>query len=362
MRHFPFKNISGTAAWNSPSNIAIVKYWGKFGAQYPKNPNISFTLSKAYTETEIEFTPKQNNRKNIDIEFLFEGKPNVKFQEKIVAFLESIQNELPYLGYFDFKIKSINSFPHSAGIASSASSMSALALCLLDIQNRVDKEMAPDEFLQQASRIARLGSGSACRSVFPYMAVWGKFDAILPSSNDYAIDFSQNIHNVFKTYKDAILIVSSDEKSVSSRAGHALMDNNIFAEARYRQANQNMNALLPILKSGDVDAFGQIAEQEALTLHALMMCSSPSFMLLHPNTLKIIELIKQFRKENNVSLCFTLDAGPNVHLLYPQQEAQKVEAFVEQILAEYCENGKIIYDEVGTGAAPKPPKGELPNV
>lgn len=346
----PYKNISGNVVWKSPSNIAIVKYWGKFGQQLPKNPNISFTLSNAFTETSIQFNPKSSNFNDISIDFKFEGKEQPAFKSKIESFLNSIKEELPYLSYFDLQIRSSNSFPHSAGIASSASSMSALALCLMDISKQVDTELDTPTFLQRASYFARLGSGSACRSVYPYMAVWGKSNNIVNSTNEFAIDFSENIHQVFKTFKDAILIVSSDEKSVSSRAGHALMNNNLFAEARYSQANANMNALIPILASGDVENFGTIAEQEALTLHALMMCSSPSFVLMQPNTLKIIDLIKQFRQENGVYLYFTLDAGPNVHLLYPEQESQKVKAFIEQVLLDYCEDRKVIYDEVGTGA------------
>jgi len=91
-------------------------------------------------------------------------------------------------------------------------------------------------------------------------------------------------------------------------------------------------------------------ENEALTLHALMMASQPSFMLLKPNTLKIIDLLKTFRKENNVPLCYTLDAGPNLHLLYPQEYALQAETFIEQELLGYCENRKVIYDSVGLGS------------
>ena len=344
-----FKPIKGNVAWRSPSNIAIVKYWGKFGTQLPQNPNISFTLSKAYSDTTVAFQPKVSENEEPNIYFLFEGKENPKFRDKIVKFLGSIKSILPFLNEFDLSIESSNSFPHSAGIASSASSMSALALCLIDIERQVSANFTDEEFYKKASIIARLGSGSACRSVYPNMAMWGKSTSIPSSSNEYAIDFSAQIHPIFKTYKDAILIVSSDEKSVSSRAGHALMENNLFADARYQQANRNLEALIPILETGDINSFGAIAEQEALSLHALMMCSNPSFILMHPNSLKIIDLIKQFRQEKDVPLYFTLDAGPNVHLLYPKSEEEKVALFIKETLSVFCENGKIIYDEVGIG-------------
>ena len=96
---------------------------------------------------------------------------------------------------------------------------------------------------------------------------------------------------------------------------------------------------------GDIN----ITESEALQLHALMMCSNPSYILMKPNTLRIIEAIRSFRNETQIPLCFTLDAGPNVHLLYPESEAEKVEQFIKDELASYCTDGRWIADHVGDG-------------
>ena len=345
----PFKNIQGETAWRAPSNIALVKYWGKYGNQLPKNASLSFTLTNAFTETSVKYIAKENNSKNIELRFLFEGNENPKFAEKIQKFLESIIPHFPFLPYFSLEINSSNSFPHSTGIASSASSMAALALCLTDIENSLDGGLFPSAFFEKASMIARLGSGSACRSVFPYLSVWGKHGAIPLSSNEHGIPFHDSVHPVFKTFKDAILIVSSNEKKVSSRAGHELMNDNPFAESRYKQAETHLSHLVGCLKEGNVEKVGEIIENEALTLHALMMCSTPSYMLMLPNTLKIIDLIKTYRTEKGVPLYYTLDAGPNVHLLYPEANANEVEIFIQQTLLEYCEQEKIIYDQVGKG-------------
>lgn len=351
----PFKNIQGETAWRAPSNIALVKYWGKYGNQLPKNASISFTLNNAFTETSVKYTAKkdtdihQYDPKNIDLKFFFEGKENPKFADKIQKFLESIVPHFPFLTYFSLEINSSNSFPHSTGIASSASSMAALALCLTDMQNTIEGGLRPTEFFEKASMIARLGSGSACRSVYPYLAIWGKHSEVALSSNEYAVPFHETMHPIFKTFKDAILIVSSDEKSVSSRAGHALMEGNPFAESRYQQAETHLTQLIKALKEGNLDIFGEIVENEALTLHALMMCSTPSYMLMLPNTLKIIDLIKTYRTEKAVPLYYTLDAGPNVHLLYPEENAVEVETFIQNTLLVYCENRKVIYDQVGNG-------------
>lgn len=345
----PFKNIQGETAWRAPSNIALVKYWGKYGNQLPRNASISFTLNNAFTETSVKYVAKTDDSKNIDLKFLFEGQENAKFAEKIQKFLESIIPHFPFLPHFSLEINSSNSFPHSTGIASSASSMAALALCLTDIENMLDGGLFPSAFFEKASMIARLGSGSACRSVFPYLSVWGKHGNIPLSSNEHGIPFHDTVHPVFKTFKDAILIVSSDEKSVSSRAGHALMDGNPFAESRYKQAENHLSTLVNGLKEGNLEKFGEIIENEALTLHALMMCSTPSYMLMLPNTLKIIDLIKNYRNEKGVPLYYTLDAGPNVHLLYPEANTTEVETFIQESLLSYCEKGKVIYDKVGKG-------------
>ncbi len=346
----PFKNIQGEVGWRSPSNIALIKYWGKYGNQLPRNASISFTLSNAFSETTVLYKAKEKNDTSIDITFRFEGKENAKFEAKIQAFLESILTYFPFLPHFSLEINSLNSFPHSTGIASSASSMSALALCLVDMENNLNGGLRPYEFYEKASMIARLGSGSACRSVYPYLAVWGKHTDVALSSNEHAVPFYESLHPIFQSYKDAILIVSSDEKSVSSRAGHALMENNPYAESRYVQAADNLSNLITAMKSGNLEKFGEIIENEALTLHALMMCSHPSFILIKPNTLKIIDLIKTYRTEKSVPLYYTLDAGPNLHLLYPLEKAEEIENFIQQELLKYCENNKVIYDEVGKGA------------
>ena len=117
----------------------------------------------------------------------------------------------------------------------------------------------------------------------------------------------------------------------------------------YGPTNENIKNLLLALKSGDLDTFINITESEALQLHALMMCSNPSFILMKPNTLNLINEIREFREETKIPLCFTLDAGPNVHLLYPEQEADKVEYYIKNVLADYCDRERWIADHVGDG-------------
>lgn len=367
----------GKISWRSPSNIAIIKYWGKHGVQLPRNPNISFTLDKAFTETTLHFVEKSKSDKKdaIALHFLFENQENEAFRLKQLKFLRSILPIFPFLTDYELHISSHNSFPHSAGIASSASSMSALALCLCEMELHISdskfqisdtKHQILDakpqisgftpqntegvEFFKKASIIARLGSGSACRSVFPTMAAWGVCPEIEGSNDDYAVGFEADIQDVFKTYHDTILIASRGEKSVSSRMGHGLMENNPFAAPRYQQAHERMTAVVSALRSGDVEVFGQIAEDEAMSLHALMMTSTPSFTLLKPNTLRMIEILRGWREATKLPAYFSLDAGPNLHLLYPDFIKNDVKALITNELQPLCEDEMVIFDNVGQGA------------
>ena len=335
-------DFQGKVGWQSPSNIALVKYWGKKGKQIPQNPSISFTLSECRSETFVAFEKADS----FGFKFFFEGQENPAFGAKIEKFLLDYQAFFPFINQLNLRVESRNTFPHSSGIASSASSMSAFVMCLLDIE----KQIVGKQFdFQKVSYFARLASGSAARSVFPKMALWGASPYFEGSSDEYAVSLENDIHPVFKTYHDSILIVSGETKSVSSRAGHALMEGNPYAPARYAQANKNIKDLLSALNSGDLDTFINITESEALQLHALMMCSNPSYILMKPNTLNLINKIREFREETKMPLCFTLDAGPNVHLLYPENEAEKVEDYIKNVLADYCDRDRWIADRVGDG-------------
>jgi len=331
--------------WRSPSNIAIVKYWGKKSGQIPQNPSLSFTLSKAYTETRLAYQPGSGQ-----ITFRFSGKENPPFAERIKNYLSSIRQYLPHLQQWDLTIDSENSFPHSAGIASSASSMSALVLGLVDMEQQLlGIHEDPDEFLNRASFLSRLASGSACRSVYPRAAIWGKLPDIRHSSDLYAVPVPE-LHSIFDQYQDTILIVHSGVKSVSSSAGHGLMENHPFAEARYAQARNNMTELLGALAQGDLEHFGIIAEEEAMTLHALMMCSRPGYTLMKPETLAWIEAVRTYRHETSHPLYFTLDAGPNLHLLYPADIAGPVRQWLEHQLSLRREDQtKVLFDAMGMG-------------
>ncbi len=337
---------SGKLGWSSPSNIAIIKYWGKKGFQLPMNPSLSFTLSKSITETVIEFSPSTGDSNKLD--FYFDGIPNNEFAKKTSSFFSRLMEFFPFLDQFDFKVFSKNTFPHSTGIASSASGMSALALAICDIENTYFNTFnSTDDFYRKASFAARLGSGSACRSVYGKAVLWGRIPEYAYSSDDYATPLDFDINPVFNDYQDTILIVDPNKKKVSSTLGHELMNSNPFAGIRIQQSEKNMISLISALKTGDLNEFVKVMENEALTLHALMMTSDPSFILMKPNTLKIIDRIWEFRKDTGIPVGFTLDAGPNIHVLYPLQHKSAIKDFIESI-KKYT-TGTVINDKVGNG-------------
>lgn len=341
-------NKKGSFTFSAPSNIALVKYWGKKEHQIPANPSLSFTLNHCKTITTLKFEPK--TEKSISFDLLFEGQPKESFRPKIQKYFERIQDLCPYILDYHFTIDTHNTFPHSSGIASSASGMAALSANIIALEKLVNPHQTEEYYQQKASLLARLGSGSACRSIKGNIVVWGETASIENSSDLFGVEFPYGVHDVFQNYQDSILLVDKGEKQVSSTVGHELMHNHPFATQRFEQAHTNISQLKDILKSGNLEQFIALVESEALTLHAMMMTSMPYFILMKPNTLEIINQIWKFREATKVPVCFTLDAGANVHVLYPEKYKTEVQSFIENQLSGHCQNGQFIHDEMGFGA------------
>ena len=338
----------GIVEWSSPSNIALVKYWGKKYNQIPQNPSISFTLSKSSTTTSVEFKPKKNKANSIGFEF--DGVKDHEFGQKIKLFITNIEKYFSFLKNHDINIKSENNFPHSSGIASSASSMSALASCLVDIEKLNSNQQDDSYYLKKKSFIARLGSGSASRSIEGPITLWGESKSYPGSSDLYAINISEGVDQIFMEYQNTILIIDPGVKKISSSIGHKLMNENPFSKTRFSEANNNITKLKNVLKSGHLDEFINITESEALMIHSLMLTSSPYFILMKPNTLEVIQRILEYRRETKNPVCFSLDAGSNVHLLYPNKIKPEVQKFIEDDLLNFCKSKTCILDSLGNGS------------
>lgn len=329
-------------SWSAPSNIAFVKYWGKKGVQEPLNSNLSGTLDKCRTNTSIIF-----EKGEFDVTLFFHGERNETFEKKVRAKLaKTISNEFPSLLNYKLTIHSENTFPHSCGIASSASFYASLSLCLTEFEFELssrsiygESDCFSTDFLERASFYARLGSGSACRSLFPGVATW-EFE-----SPAYAKCLEIKNDNL-KEIDDFICLVDSSEKSVSSTLGHSMMNDHPYKDLRINQANQNFSACVTALQYGDWNSFIQVVEEEANSLHALMMTSRPAFILLKPNTLAFIESFQRWREEHQVNACYTIDAGPNLHFLVDRKQSELFKSFIEKN-THLLENGQYIHDQIG---------------
>jgi diphosphomevalonate decarboxylase len=331
-----------TVSESCPSNIALIKYWGKYENQIPANPSISFTLNHCKTNTEMGFFANEK----FSVQIFLSGNEELKFAEKIEKYFRNIEQYLPWILKGKYIIRTENTFPHSSGIASSASGFGAIAKCLMNLEESFSGKISEETSLRKASFLARLGSGSACRSLYNGLVVWGESDEVEGSSNLYAVKYSdEEIHSVFKDFNDWVLLIHEGVKSVSSTVGHGLMNTNPYAERRFQEAKENFVPMKEILQSGNIEEFIKLVEHEALTLHAMMMMSDPAFILMKTGTLEVINKIWDFRKNTKLPLFFTLDAGANVHLLFPNDGSEdRIKSFVESELITYTQKNGVVKD------------------
>ena len=177
-------------------------------------------------------------------------------------------------------------------------------------------------------------------------AVWGAHPKIEGSSDIRGLDVSQRLHPVFEDFHDVILLIDEGVKPVSSTAGHALMDGHVFGKARIQQAFDHVEEMMEILHAGNIDRFNELSA-EAPALHALMMSAADPYLLMRPGTpLKDRKVSVDSGKRQKTQVCFTLDAGANLHLLFPAASEQKVMPWVENALSKVS-GGRYICDCVG---------------
>ncbi|MDR6920598.1 diphosphomevalonate decarboxylase [Chryseobacterium sp. 2987] len=331
-----------TVSESCPSNIALIKYWGKYENQIPANPSISYTLNHCKTNTSMEFQAGEP----FSVQTFLAGNEELKFAEKIEKYFRNIEQYLPWILKGKYIIRTENTFPHSSGIASSASGFGAIAKCLMKLDETFSGAFSEEESLKKASFLARLGSGSACRSLYNGLVVWGTSDEVNGSSDLFAVKYpDSDIHDTFKNFNDWVLLIHEGQKSVSSTVGHGLMKNNPYAERRFQEARENFVPMKEILKSGNMEQFIKLVEHEALTLHAMMMMSDPAFILMKTGTLEVINKIWDFRRETGLHLFFTLDAGANVHLLFPNDGSEeKIKIFIEEELLQHTQKNGVVKD------------------
>lgn len=338
-----------TITWKSPPNLAIVKYWGKREGQIPMNPSVSFVLGNLASTTRIMYST------SISAGGLglarFNGRTDERLTLRLQNYLDGVYQIFPGLSKIRLEVDTQNNFPHGAGIASSASGFSALAFGIASLADELQEEVLPGlNFLQKASWLARLGSGSAARSVFQGFCVWGETQLWAESSNLYAYPINADIPSIFNELRNTILVVSELPKAVSSTDGHRLMENHPYGHGRQKQAETNLQRLKLGLSNQDIYEFLLVAEEESLSLHALMLAASPGYWLFKPETLMLMSIIRQFREDSGVATGFSLDAGANVHLLWFEKDREAIQQFLHDKISPICPPERWLVSGIGYGA------------
>ena len=253
-------------------------------------------------------------------------------------------------GYkFIIKVKSNGVYIPSTFLSSSI--FSGVVLCLCDIEKKIYEASNINYiyiFEDRVSYFIKIISGRACKSIFEDFVIWGKTSFYENAKDEYAASLDIDIHPIFLKLKSISIIVDDQSSAFSDDLGHKLMNNNPYKHAKISQSKVHLGLLLEALISGDFETFININEQESMALHAMLMTSYPNFLLLKPNTIKIINSIKNFRLKTGLPICYNLDADSNVNLIFPEDISDEVESFLNNYISIFCLEEKLIFSTLGT--------------
>lgn len=292
------------------ANIAFIKYWGKTNEELrlPSTSSVSMNLDKCFTLTTVEFAQKYYK----DSFELIGGKVTEKEIEKVSGHLSRIRKIAKSTQFA--KVVSQNSFPKDGGVASSASGFAALTVAAA---NALDLDLSEKEL----SILARLGSGSACRSIPDGFVEWCEGKTSEES-------FARSLYSPsYWDLRDILVIVSTQAKKIASTLGHHLGKQSIFYEKRVSQAKKLFLEAKKAFLKKDFPLLGEIMEKDCLAMHSVMMTGSPPLFYWLPKTVEIIQKIYQWREEG-IPVYFTIDAGPNVHLICEGKDEKR---FLEKV-------------------------------
>lgn len=319
--------LKGTA--RAYTNIALIKYWGKKSDALilPMNNSLSLTLDAFYTDTTVTFSPEFT----CDQFYLDGVAQNEKALNKMTAFLDLVRQQANTSLYA--KVESHNHVPTAAGLASSASGLAALAAaCNEALQLNLSHT--------DLSRLARRGSGSACRSIFGGFVEWeqGDSDATSFAVPVPANGFEQELAMVF-------ILLNDQQKDVSSRDGmKRTVETSTFYPAWVETAGDDLVKMKEAIKARSFTDLGNIAEANALKMHATTLAATPPFTYWSPESLRAMNVVRALRQQG-LECYFTMDAGPNVKVLCKKENSA---ALTTALTQEFPEN-QIITAHSGPG-------------
>lgn len=317
------------------TNIALIKYWGKRNEKLilPTNNSLSVTLDGLYTETTVHF---QEHLKE-DVFTLNNEEITGVAYDRVTKYLDLFRE---YTGNLDLfaEVHSTNHVPTAAGFASSASGFAALAAATAKAMNLnlSDREL---------SRFTRQGSGSACRSVYGGFVEW-EMGTLDDGSDSYAVQIAPQNHWDLRV---AAVVLTAKEKDVSSRDGMKLtVDTSVFYDGWLNSIPDDLREIKAGIQARDFEKVGAIAEANCLKMHATTLGAKPPFTYWQDTTMAVMEKVQQLRQENILTY-FTIDAGPNVKVLYLPEDEDKVLNAIRQLDGVT----DIIVSKVGEGISYK---------
>lgn len=296
------------------SNIAFIKYWGNRDEtlKLPMNSSISMNLDSIYTQTTVQWDEALKSD-----ELVLNGEQTIgQALMRVSEHLAFIRQRLSIDSFAH--VESANNFPMGAGIASSASSFAALTVAAVAAAGVILSE-------RELTTIARLGSGSASRSIPAGFVIWHQGDS---HESSYAESFAPPDH---WDLVDVIAIISGDHKAVGSRAGHTSANTSDLQMARVSGAGERLRICQQAILERDFATFADVVEHDSNLMHAVMMTSRPPLFYWLPTTLTVMSAVRQWRAEG-IQVCYTLDAGPNVHCICTRFYADMVVQLLHQIV------------------------------
>ena len=324
-------NTRGTATAVAHSNIALVKYWGKRNPELnlPATGSISLTLKELFTRTTVTFNSSFSN----DILYINDQlADNIKTQ-RVSRFLDYIRKLAQ--SSQSAEIRSTNSFPTGAGLASSASGFAALTLA-------ATQAVGLEQTKSQHSLLARRGSGSAARSVY------GGFVEMQAGTQDNGYD-AYAVQLESPDYWDLRLIIaitSTDEKKIGSTIGmQQTARTSPYYAGWVSSTRHDLTEMRAAIKQKDFQRLGEITEHSCLKMHSLAMSARPPVLYWNNTTLRLLEEVCQLRK-NNIQAYFTIDAGPQVKIVCLPGDVAAIREHISQI----SNVNEIIQTELGPDA------------
>jgi diphosphomevalonate decarboxylase len=303
--HFQLKTEAKAFA---PTNIALCKYWGKRDKELnlPTNSSLSISLDSLGTATEIYVSEKPYDEVFLDNHRV---SADSNFMARVMEFVDLLRPS-PSIS---LTIKTYNAVPTAAGLASSASGFAALILALNDLFGyRLSS--------RELSIIARLGSGSAARSIYDGFVVWNK-----GVREDGMDSYVTPLKTTWPEFCIGILTLSKEKKPISSRKA---MNQTVATSPLYKewpsQAEKDLETMISAIESKDFKSLGEAVEQNSFSMHATMMSAFPPIIYMKPETISTISWVHQLRRDG-VEVYITMDAGPNVKLIFLEKDAQTIQ-------------------------------------